>query len=72
MTDSRIQCPPNTEGPSGGPCGSEFGLDAGSYNWELYQPGDRFWLVQGIETGIFAALSLALIALAIRQVRRIA
>ena len=27
-----------------------------------YQPGDRFWAFQGIETGIFVALAAVLIA----------
>jgi hypothetical protein len=38
----------------------------------LYQPGDRFWLFQGIETAIFVALAGLLLYLAIRRVRRIA
>ena len=29
--------------------------------WLLYQPGDRFWLFQGIETAIFAALAALLV-----------
>ncbi len=36
-----------------------------------YQPGDRFWLFQGIEAAIFAALAIALIAIAYRLVMRI-
>jgi ABC-type transport system involved in multi-copper enzyme maturation permease subunit len=35
-----------------------------------YQPGDRFWLFQYLETGIYLALAAVLIALAVRQVRR--
>jgi hypothetical protein len=31
----------------------------------LYQPADRFWLFQGIESAIFLALALALLGLAI-------
>jgi hypothetical protein len=53
----------------GGRCA---GLDAGSYNWQLYQPAGRFWLFQGIETAIFVALAALLIALAVRRIRRIA
>ncbi|MFC6020439.1 hypothetical protein ACFP2T_30250 [Plantactinospora solaniradicis] len=34
--------------------------------------GDRFWLFQGIETGIFLALAALLLYLAIRRIRRIA
>jgi hypothetical protein len=64
-------------GPSGPPgdthvCGSELGLGPGAYNWQLYQPGSRFWLFQSIEAGIFVALAALLLYLAIRQVRRIA
>ncbi|MDP9343234.1 MAG: ABC transporter permease [Actinomycetota bacterium] len=35
-----------------------------------YQPGSRFWMFQGIETGIFVALAVALFALATLWVRR--
>jgi hypothetical protein len=38
----------------------------------LYQPADRFWAFQGIETGIFVALAVLLLYLAIRRIRRIA
>ncbi len=37
-----------------------------------YQPGDRFWTFQGIETGIFAVLTAALVFFAIRRVRVLA
>ncbi|WP_406076655.1 transporter [Micromonospora sp. NBC_00858] len=70
--DTRIQCPPGGKGPDGRTCGAELGLEPGAYNWQLYQPADRFWLFQGIETGIFVALALLLLYLAIRRVRRIA
>ncbi|MBF9130627.1 ABC transporter permease subunit [Plantactinospora sp. S1510] len=64
-----IECPPNPTGP-GANCGAD--LEAGTYNWQLYQPADRFWLFQGIETGIFVALAALLLYLAIRRIRRIA
>jgi uncharacterized membrane-anchored protein len=36
-----------------------------------YQPGDRFWAFQGIETGIFVALAAILIAVtAVTLLRR--
>ncbi|WP_030489340.1 ABC transporter permease [Micromonospora chokoriensis] len=70
--DTRIQCPPGGKGPDGRACGAELGLKPGAYNWELYQPADRFWLFQGIETGIFVALAVLLLYLAVRRVRRIA
>ncbi|MGW3889752.1 transporter [Micromonospora chokoriensis] len=70
--DTRIQCPPGGKGPDGRACGAELGLEPGAYNWQLYQPADRFWLFQGIETGIFVALAVLLLYLALRRVRRIA
>ncbi|SIN41717.1 ABC transporter permease [Micromonospora cremea] len=70
--DTRIQCPPGGKGPDGRVCGSELGIEPGAYNWQLYQPADRFWLFQGIETGIFVALALLLLYLAVRRIRRIA
>ncbi|MEH1164262.1 transporter [Micromonospora sp. CPCC 205539] len=70
--DTRIQCPPGGKGPTGKACGEELGIGPGAYNWELYQPADRFWLFQTIETGVFVALALILLYLAVRRVRRIA
>ncbi|MFI6780220.1 ABC transporter permease [Micromonospora sp. NPDC050276] len=70
--DTQIQCPPGGKGPTGRVCGAELGLEPGAYNWQLYQPADRFWLFQGIETGIFVALALLLLYLAVRRIRRIA
>ncbi|PWR05490.1 transporter [Micromonospora acroterricola] len=70
--DTRIQCPPGGKGPEGRVCGAELGIEPGAYNWQLYQPADRFWLFQGIETGVFVALALILLYLAVRRVRRIA
>jgi hypothetical protein len=70
--DAQVGCPPGVEGPGGRRCGAELGLEPGAYNWRLYQPADRFWLFQWIETGIFVALALLLFYLAIRRIRRIA
>ncbi|MET8231478.1 transporter [Micromonospora sp. NPDC005298] len=70
--DTRIMCPPGAGEAKGRACGAELGLEPGAYNWQLYQPADRFWLFQGIETGIFVALALLLLYLAVRRVRRIA
>lgn len=57
-------------------CGNELvaqGLGPAPFsNLIVYQPGSRFWAFQGIETGIFVALTILLIYLAIRRVRRIA
>ncbi|MEU5722478.1 transporter [Micromonospora sp. NPDC047738] len=72
LADSQIVCPPGTKGPDGRACGAELGLGPGAYNWQLYQPADRFWLFQSIETGIFVALAVVLLHLAIRMIRRIA
>ncbi|WP_410812094.1 ABC transporter permease [Micromonospora sp. 067-2] len=70
--NTRIMCPPGAAEAKGRGCGAELGLEPGAYNWQLYQPADRFWLFQGIETGIFVALALLLLYLAVRRVRRIA
>ncbi|MFD2762969.1 transporter [Micromonospora eburnea] len=70
--DTQIACPPGGQGPDGHACGAELGLGPGAYNWQLYQPGSRFWLFQGIETGIFVVLALLLVYFAIRRIRRIA
>jgi hypothetical protein len=71
IPNARIKCNQVEQGP-GAVCGSEDGLEAGAYNWELYQPAGRFWLFQGIETGIFVALAAVLLVLAVRAIRRIA
>ena len=61
--------------PSGDPCNGGLvsqGLGPGPFsNWQQYQPGSRFWEFQGIETGIFLALTVILLYLAIRRIRRI-
>jgi hypothetical protein len=72
QSHSEVACPPNGQGPNGEPCGSGLGLGPGAYNWQLYQPGSRYWLFQSIETGIFAALAVLLLYLAIRRIRRLA
>jgi len=71
-SDAQVGCPPGSTGPSGGRCGAELGLEPGAYNWQLYQPADRFWPFQWIETGIFLALAALLLYLAVRRIRRIA
>jgi hypothetical protein len=61
--------------PSDDPCGGGLlaqGLGPGPFsNWQQYQPASRFWEFQGIETGIFLALTAILLYLAIRRIRRI-
>jgi hypothetical protein len=49
-------------------CLAEYG--AAAYNQELFQPADRFWLFQGIETALFVALAVVLLLLAVHLVRR--
>lgn len=72
LSDAAISCPPDAAGA--GPCAKEMadrGLGAGSHNWQRYQPGERFWTFQGIETGIFLALAVLLLLLAVGRVRRL-
>ena len=49
-------------------CIAKYG--AGAYNQDLFQPADRFWLFQGIETALFVLLAVALLLATIRLVRR--
>lgn len=44
-----------------------------AHGWQFftaYQPADRFWTFQGIETGIYVVVAIALVALTIWWVRR--
>jgi hypothetical protein len=43
--------------------------DHGVFLRTIYQPADRFWLFQGIETAIFLGLAAGLLALTVRCVR---
>jgi hypothetical protein len=72
VSHAEVVCPPGIQEPGGRPCGAGLGLGPGAYNWQLYQPESRFWLFQGIETGIFVVLAVLLLYLAIRRIRRIA
>jgi hypothetical protein len=72
VTSGSVHCPPEDPNPGGRPCGQELGLEPGAYNFQLYHPGSRFWLFQAIETGIFVALAVLLLYLAIRRIRTIA
>lgn len=58
--------------PGATSCGP--GLAGADDNWLMYQPADRFWLFQGIETSIRLVLVLAalLVSRAFRRIRRIA
>jgi ABC-type transport system involved in multi-copper enzyme maturation permease subunit len=59
----------------GGGCGQALlqqGLGPGPFaNAYRYQPSSRFWEFQGIETGIFIALTALLVFLTVRRVRQI-
>jgi hypothetical protein len=71
VTSGTVRCPP---GGDSAECvaGAHLGLRPGAYNHQVFQPGDRFWTFQWIETGVFVALAALLIWLAIRRIRRIA
>ena len=45
LDNAQAACPAGTTS-----CGP--GLSGTDYNWLLYQPADRFWLFQGIETAL--------------------
>lgn len=49
-------------------CMAKYGV--GAYNQDLFQPADRFWLFQGIETALFVALAVVLVLVAVRLIRR--
>ena len=53
--------------------GSSFKACVHAHGWAsiiVWQPADRFWAFQGIESGVLVALAVALIALTIWLVRR--
>ncbi|RIJ76922.1 transporter [Nakamurella silvestris] len=54
------------------PDAADCGGMSGALNTTLYQPGDRFWWFQGIETGLYVVVAAALIWIALRGLRRIA
>lgn len=77
LPNDYISCPPPGTTTANGvdaltECLKESGLGPGATNWQQFQPADRFWVFQGIETGIFVALAALLLYLAIRRIRRIA
>jgi hypothetical protein len=49
-------------------CTAKYG--AGAYNLDLFQPADRFWLFQGIETALFVVLAVILVLVAVHLIRR--
>ena len=77
LPNNYISCPPaGTKTPNGidalTQCLAESGLGPGANNWQQYQPADRFWAFQAIETSIFLVFAALLLYLAIRRIRRIA
>jgi hypothetical protein len=50
-------------------CVAQYG--PGAYNQELFHSADRIWLLQGVETALFAALATVLLLAAVRRIRRI-
>jgi hypothetical protein len=62
----------STPSKSGSPMSAVFSCMQ-AHRWRgfaTYQPGDRYWPFQGIETGIYVLLAAALIALAFVIIRR--
>jgi len=71
LPDSRVY--PTCLQQGGTPNQNPFAQCTHAHGWleyVTYQPADRFWLFQGIETAIFVSLALALVALTIWWVRR--
>ncbi|MTD13554.1 ABC transporter permease subunit [Nakamurella sp. YIM 132087] len=54
------------------PGADDCGSMTGAVNWVMYQPGDRYWMFQLIETGIYVALAGVLLWFAFRRVRQLA
>jgi hypothetical protein len=42
----------------------------GGYNLDRFQPADRYWSFQIIETGLFQALPALLLAVTVHHIRR--
>ncbi|MCA2216404.1 transporter [Jidongwangia harbinensis] len=66
VTSGLVRCPQADD------CAADAGLRPGAYNHHVFQPGDRFWTFQWIETGVFLALAALLLWLTVRRIRRIA
>jgi hypothetical protein len=64
--------PPPADAPQAPPDGAAIDNQANcsGYNALTYQPGDRFWLFQYLETSIFTVLTVLSILLTIHQIRR--
>jgi hypothetical protein len=55
---------------SGDPCVATRSCLSGYHMTTVYQPADRYWLFQWLETGIFVGIGLALVGLAYWWLRR--
>ena len=66
--DDRVHEHPQLVDQAQAACVAKYG--AGAYNQDLFQPADRFWLFQGIETALFVALAVLLVLAAVHLVRR--
>ncbi|TDD75661.1 transporter [Actinomadura darangshiensis] len=63
--DTQAVCWPPPDSPDADGC-----YGAGAYNLVSYQPGDRFWPFQYLETGVYVLLAAGLLYLAIRRLQR--
>ncbi|MFJ9693374.1 ABC transporter permease [Kitasatospora sp. NPDC101183] len=74
LNDGILGCPPPGS-PGAADCGRNIAgnsLGPGPYtNVMEFQPADRFWPLQAIESGVFLALTALLVLLAVRQIRKI-
>ncbi|HEX8004903.1 MAG TPA: hypothetical protein VF482_00575 [Trebonia sp.] len=62
----QIQCGLPVADDPNGPC---MAFPPGSYNFQLYQPDSHFWPIQFIEAGLFTALALLLVGVAVWRIR---
>ncbi|GGM85669.1 transporter [Dactylosporangium sucinum] len=65
VTSGAVVCPPAEATECLGSLGSDL------HNRQVFQPEDRFWPFQWIETGVFVVLAALLVWLAVRRIRRI-
>jgi hypothetical protein len=63
LKGGQMMCPP----PVSQACIDQVGR--GAYNFEIYQPANRFWTFQSIETAVFVALAVLLLFAAAWWVR---
>ncbi|AGL17649.1 transmembrane transport protein [Actinoplanes sp. N902-109] len=66
VTDGSMRCPVTGCSPD-----APFPLQPGAYNLETFQPADRFWAFQWLESGIFVLLAAVLIGWTVHRLRRL-